>query len=248
MKKVLVALFAFFMLFPPLAHGASYPDYTGYVNDFAHVLSADFAARLNTKLSNFNKKTTNQLTVVTVDTTQPETIEEYSIHLAEKWKVGQKGKDNGVIMLFALRDHRMRIEVGRGLEGELTDLQSKQIQSALIVPEFKKGNYELGVTKGVNAVIGTITHDASYAASLSTDRVGQTSPTASGGIASFIVLFVIIAFVIFIVAISPFTPLGGIGLWGLSMFWGESGKGDGDGGSDKFGGGTFSGGGSSDNW
>src|SRR5436190_2122963 len=125
MKKLFVLLFFFFFLFSASVAHADYPTYKGYVNDFAHVLSPTGVKDLETKLKDFDKQTTNQIAVVTVQTTEPETIEQYSIHLAEKWKVGQKGKDNGVIMLFAMQDRKMRIEVGRGLEGDLTDIQSK---------------------------------------------------------------------------------------------------------------------------
>ena len=111
MKKTLFTLLFFFLFAIPAF--AAYPNYSGYVNDFARVLSDGFIQQLETKLTAFDQKTTNQIVVVTVDTVQPETIEEYAIHLADKWKPGQKGKDNGIIMLFAMRDREMRIEVGR---------------------------------------------------------------------------------------------------------------------------------------
>src|SRR5258706_6394726 len=101
MKKILLiigsALLLLF-LFVKVVQGVNYPDYTNYTNDFAHVLSQNFVNDLNKKLSDYDKQTTNQIAVVTVKTTSPETIEEYSIHLADKWKPGQKGKDNGIIM------------------------------------------------------------------------------------------------------------------------------------------------------
>src|SRR5438477_290242 len=123
MKKILfgTVLFLFFAL--PVF--ADYPSYQGYVNDFAHILGTVETQHLASLLSAFDQKTSDQIAVVTVQTTQPETIEEYSIHLADKWKPGQKGKDNGIIMLFAMQDRQMRIEVGRGLEGNLTDIQAK---------------------------------------------------------------------------------------------------------------------------
>lgn len=241
MKRLLfVFLVALLFLFTAnVAHAATYPDYTGYVNDYAQVFSPRFVSQLNTKLSDFNTKTTNQIAVVTVNSTQPETIEEYSIHLADKWKVGQKGKDNGIIMLFAMQDHKMRIEVGRGLEGDITDVQSKHIQSDVIVPLFKKGDYEQGVANGVNAVIATITHNT-YVPS------DTQASTSNGSGIPFSLIFFIIFIIILAIAHSPFTPLGGAGIWGLTTLW-DSGKND-DGGGDSFGGGGFSGGGSSDSW
>src|SRR5437763_1057280 len=133
MKKLL-AFFLFLTIFITPVF-ADYPNYSGYVNDFAHILSDQFIQQLDNKLAAFDKKTTDQIAVVTIQTTKSETIEEYSIHLADKWKPGQKGKDNGVIMLFAMQDRQMRIEVGRGLEGDLTDIQARHILDTIIRPE-----------------------------------------------------------------------------------------------------------------
>src|SRR5579859_1209880 len=215
-RKVLFLFSVFFALFlfrhPVFA--ASYPQYVGYVNDFAHVLSPNATVSLNAKLGSLDQKTTDQVAVVTVNTTQPETIEDYSIHLADQWKVGQKGKDNGVIMLFAMKDHRMRIEVGRGLEGDLTDIQSKHIQTDIITPEFKQGHYEAGITKGVDAVIAAITHDASAAASLSTTSTSSvtTAARASAGfeelISALYPFIFFIAIALLFTALSPHTKLG----------------------------------------
>lgn len=239
MRKLFVVFGLFFLfLFPSYAF-ADYPNYQGYVNDFAKVLSSEFVDRLNTKLLAFDKQTSNQIAVVTVGTTSPETIEDYSIHLAEKWKVGQKGKDNGIIMLFAMRDRTMRIEVGRGLEGDIADVQTKHIQTDIIVPEFKKGNYEVGIDKGVNTVIATISHTATLSAT-PTSAVSKIPDIA-------VFIFVIILITILFIAISPWTPLGGFGTWGPTVFWGPGRKSDDD-GFGGFGGGGFSGGGSSSNW
>src|SRR3989344_4912375 len=159
MRKLIVLLvtFLFFLVLSGKSF-AKYPTYSGYVNDFGRLLSRQTVKSLESKLSSYNKTTTNQVVVVTVDSTQPESIEEYSIRLADKWKVGQKGKDNGVVMLFAMKDRAMRIEVGRGLEGDLTDLQSKHILDDVIRPYFKEGKYDEGITKGVDAVIATLSH------------------------------------------------------------------------------------------
>lgn len=249
MKKVIFFLLAFFLAFPGVSFATSYPDYSSYVNDFSHVLSTGYVTQLNAKLSDFYHKTTNQIAVVTVDTTQPETIEQYSIHLAEKWKVGQKGKDNGVIMLFAMQDHKMRIEVGRGLEGDLTDIQSKHIQKEVIEPEFIQGKYEQGITKGVNAVVATITHDASSSAYVSANQ-NEHSQSNGSQIPINVIEFVLFLIIVFLlIAFSPHTPLGGAGVWGLTTLWGgRDGNNDEGGGPDGFGGGSFSGGGSSDSW
>src|SRR3989338_6049806 len=150
MKRILLA-FLFFFFFVTSAFAANYPKYQNYVNDFANVISPQVEDALNKKLADYDKKTTNQIAVVTVKTTEPEPIEDYSIHLTDEWKIGQKGKDNGVLMLFAMDDRKMRIEVGRGLEGQLTDLQSKRILDNVIRPTFRDGNYDKGITDGVDA-------------------------------------------------------------------------------------------------
>jgi len=239
MRRLLIGILFFLLLaFPAFA---AYPGYSGYVNDFAHVLSDQFVQQLENKLAAFDKKTTDQIAVVTVDTVQPETIEEYTIHLADKWKPGQKGKDNGIIMLFAMQDRQMRIEVGRGLEGDLTDLQSKHILDTVIRPEFRAGNYERGIDKGVNAVLTAI--DPSFTATASASSIAPTQDNAIGDIIFFIIFFII---VFFFIAFSPFTPLGGYGVWGIPTVWG-SGKNSSD-GFGGFGGGGFSGGGGSSKW
>ena len=244
MKKLL--LFVFLALIFPFTAWAAYPQYSGYVNDFSHVLSGDATQQIEKKLSDFDKRTTNQIAVITVDTTQPETLAEYSIHLADQWKVGQKGKDNGVIMLFSMKDRQMRIEVGRGLEGDLTDIQSKHILDDVIRPEFQKGDYATGIDKGTTAVMQTITpHGATPSASIK----------PNSGIDPATLFYIgIILFIIFssLLAHSPYTPLGGQGVWGFLGWWvamsQKNQKDDGGDGFGGFGGGGFSGGGSSSNW
>lgn len=239
MKKIAILLFFFLFLFT-FKVWADYPSYTGYINDFAHVLSSETRQNLEKRLSDYDKQTSNQLTIVTVDSTTPETIEQYGIHLADKWKVGQKGKDNGVIMLFAMKDRKMRIEVGRGLEGDLTDLQSKHILDDIIRPQFQSGYYDSGITQGVDAVIATLSH-----------TITPVPPSSFNDIGSFAIIFIafIVIFIIVGLAYSPHTQLGGRGVWGVPIIWGDFKKdSDDSGGFGGFGGGGFSGGGSSSSW
>lgn len=250
MKQLLLAIFSLclFFVFPNTTVATSYPNQTGYVNDFASVLTASFANQLDTELRVFEQKTTNQIAVVTIRSTQPDTIENYSIHLAEKWKIGQKAKDNGIIMIFAMQDHKMRIEVGRGLEADLTDIQAKHIQDKYIVPAFKNGQYEQGIQNGVNAVITTITHGNidPYSLSIQSDAM-QQSISSYDYLWQYLPFGFFLVFFIFGIAHSPYTKLGGRGSWGVTTFWGESGGSRG-GGDNPGGGGDFSGGGSSDSW
>ncbi len=223
---------------------AAYPFYTNYVNDYADVLTQQEEDVLNKKLSEHDKKTTNQIAVVTIESSQNETIEEYTIHLAEQWKVGQKYKDNGVIMLFAMKDRKMRIEVGRGLEGDLTDIESKHILDDTIVPEFKQEQYYNGISNGVDAVILAI----------STEGVAGNSATPidipMGGTEALVIFITLgILVVVTFIAFSPWTPFGGNDGWGYSGLWSSgSDDSDSDSGGSSFGGGSFSGGGASSSW
>lgn len=124
------------------------PNYTGYVNDYANILSYDTKSKLSLLIGELERKTTAQIAVVTIDTTSPLDIESYSVKLFEKWGIGRKGKDNGVLLLIAIKDKNMRIEVGYGLEGAIPDALAKIIIEKYITPSFKQGDFNTGVTKG----------------------------------------------------------------------------------------------------
>ena len=127
----------------------------GYVSDYAGMLSASERRNLEEKLARFERETSNQLIVATFPGLEGEALEDYSIRLAEAWKPGQKGKDNGVILLVFKKDREVRIEVGYGLEGSLPDAVAKQIIENEIIPEFRRGNFSGGIEKAVEAVIAT---------------------------------------------------------------------------------------------
>ena len=128
----------------------------GYVSDYANIVSPSDKAAITQLLGELEQKTTAQVAVVTVPTTQPETIEGYSVKLFEKWRIGKKGKDNGVLFLIAYQDRRVRIETGYGLEGALPDVLCHKIISNLVVPAFKSGEYSKGITAGVQAIVGLV--------------------------------------------------------------------------------------------
>jgi|SRR6185369_7200127 len=129
------------------------PALRGHVNDYAGMLSPARAAALEQVLSDFERSDSTQIVVLTVPTLGGENLEEFSIKVAESWKIGQKGVDNGVILLVAKAERKVRIEVGRGLEGKLTDLVSGRIIRADIAPKFKTGDFDGGIAAGVNALI-----------------------------------------------------------------------------------------------
>jgi len=129
------------------------PAYHGYVNDYAGMLSAGTVRNLEQTLVDFDRSDSTQIAVLTIPSLEGEVLEEFSIKVVEKWGIGQKGKDNGVLLLVAQKEHKVRIEVGYGLEGVLTDLLSGRIIDQVITPAFKVGRFDQGITAGVSAII-----------------------------------------------------------------------------------------------
>ena len=125
----------------------------GYVTDRAKLLSPASESNLESYLQSFEEKTSNQVVVATFPSLEGDSLEDFSIRLAEAWKVGQKGKSNGVIFLIFKKERKMRIEVGYGLEPVLPDITAGQIISQVVAPYFKKGDYESGIFSGVDAIV-----------------------------------------------------------------------------------------------
>ncbi len=132
------------------------PPLTARVTDLTHTLSAQEQQALDTKLADWEARTGDQLAVLLVPTTQPEPIEAYSIRVADAWKIGRKGSDNGVVFLIAKDDRKMRIEVGYGLEGTLTDVTSRRIIAEDVAPAFREGRFAAGIEAGVDRIIGVV--------------------------------------------------------------------------------------------
>ncbi len=128
------------------------PPLKSHVNDYAGMLDRQTVQQLEGELTEFEKSDSTQIVVLTIPSLQGESLEEFSIKVAEAWKVGWKGVDNGVILLVVKNDRKVRIEVGRGLEGKLTDLVAGRIVRNNIIPRFKSGDFSGGVTEGVRAI------------------------------------------------------------------------------------------------
>jgi uncharacterized protein len=210
-----------------------------YVVDLAGIVRSDLKNDLNTYLQTLDQKTTAQVLVLTVQTLDNQNIEEFALNTKEKWKLGQKGKDNGVLIVVAAKDRKYRIEVGYGLESVLPDSLVGSIGREYFVPYFRQGDYSAGIYAGTVAVIRTIaTHEGVSIAIGS----GQTQPhgaTTRKPLSAFnkvvLAVFGIIVLILFITHPRQFLLL----LLAFSM----GGRGGWSGGGGGFGGGSFGGGG-----
>jgi uncharacterized protein len=159
-------------LFITVAPATEVPFLGGRVNDTAGILSAETVRSLEGILTQHEDSTSNQIVVLTITSLEGEPLEDYSRRVVMTWKLGQKDKDNGVLLLVAKDDRKVRIEVGRGLEGNLTDAVASSIMRKEILPQFKAGDYDRGVRAGVDAIVsaiaGAYTADESDASSMDT--------------------------------------------------------------------------------
>src|ERR1700686_5192855 len=132
------------------------PPLSGRVVDQTGTLSASDAAALTQRLKDLETRKGSQVAVLIVPTTQPETIEQFSIRVAEAWKIGRKKIDDGALLVVAKNDHKLRIEVGYGLEGALPDVTARRIIDEIITPKFRSGDFAGGISAGVERMIGVI--------------------------------------------------------------------------------------------
>lgn len=144
------------MAFPGAAEAAEVPYLTSRVMDEAGLVPEAAEANLEARLASFEAETGHQVAVLTVTTLGDEPIEDYSMRVVETWKLGRAETDDGVLLLIARDDRQMRLEVGYGLEGELTDMASRRVLDHVIAPRFRQGDFEGGVTAGVEAVIAAL--------------------------------------------------------------------------------------------
>ena len=215
----------------------------GRVHDEASLLNADQRNLLESKLASFETETTNQIVVAIFPSLDGESLEDYSIRLAEKWKIGQKGKDNGIILLIFPNYRRLRIEVGYGLEASVPDAYASRIIEEKLKPNFRQGNFYAGIDQAVDALMAATRGIYEPAAA----PIGPTGPPW------FVILFLIFFFSIFIFAIvSALRRHGWKGAFsGGGSSWtsgGSSSSGWSSGGGFSGGGGSFGGGGSSGSW
>jgi uncharacterized protein len=264
---VLAAL-VFFFAFPAAAAGPTFPALTGRVVDDANILSPAVEAALTIKLENLEKTTGRQLVVATVPSLQGYEIEDYGYQLGRTWGIGQKGTNTGALLIVAPAERKVRIEVGYGLEPILTDALSSVIIQTAILPKFKAGDLEGGVTAGTDAIIAQLALPDETAKAKATQAF-QVSDQAERGSGASPILALLILFVVIVVLSQMFGRRGGRGGGlGSALPWiilngllsggrgggggwsggGGGGFSDGGGGGFSGGGGSFGGGGSSGSW
>jgi uncharacterized protein len=146
-------LFLLLFCIPSSGSSLEVPKLRGYVNDYGDMISPGVEAELTAKLKSFEASDSTQVVILTVPSLKGEPIEDYSIRVAEAWKIGQARKDNGIIVTVSKEDRKMRIEVGRGLEGKLTDLTAGRIIDQVMKPRFREGNFDAGFSDAVSALI-----------------------------------------------------------------------------------------------
>jgi uncharacterized protein len=132
------------------------PQLTGHLNDYAGMISPAAAQALEGELARFEASNSTQIVVLTIPGLQGEDLEDFSIKVAESWKIGHQGIDNGAILLVARDDRKVRIEVGRGLEGRMTDLVAGRIVRNVIIPRFRTGDFDGGITAGVRSIMEAV--------------------------------------------------------------------------------------------
>lgn len=261
----MLVVFAVAVTLPALpARAVEIPPLHGRVNDTAGLLTEDVTTRLTTRLAAHERATGVQLAILTIDSLQGESIEDYSIRVVETWKLGKKGEDKGVLLLVAKTDRKARIEVGYGLEGALPDITAGQIIRNVLAPEFRRGAYAVGISQAVEAIIGKTGGMAEPGATENLtgsdrgDKPGETAvaqksrPTGIIGFALSLIFglvkFAFFAVFVIVILIVVFLNGGGgrRGRGGGGFYVGGGGLGGGGwggGSSGGFGGGGFSGGG-----
>jgi uncharacterized protein len=234
---LLLALFSWFSPFHTHAENINDLKPAGYVNDFAGVLSAETRTHLEQLCTEVDRQAHAQIAVVTVKTTGDDTIDDFALHLEEKWKVGQKGTDRGILFLIATDDHHYRFEVGYGLEGILPDGKIGSIGREM-VPYLRDGNYDAAITLATQNVANVIAQDAGVTLTTPAESLGpEPQPHPRSAIKD--ILLALFAIFVFISLLRS-GPSGWAGFL-LGMFLGGMGGGRGGGGG--FGGGDGGGGG-----
>jgi uncharacterized protein len=246
------------------AYALTFPELTGRVVDDAGILDASTRAALERKLADFETKTTGQLVVVTLKSLQGTSIEDYGYQLGRHWQIGQKDKNTGALLIVAPNERKVRIEVGYGFEGTLTDAVSKLIIENAIIPRFRANDFAGGITRGVDDIIQAVSVDSDEWKARAKQR-----PDHQSGLSSLLTfLFFMVIFFMIVSSIARqrrhqaqagpwmrrgrrgpiIVPVPMPGSWGPSDSSWSGSSGNFSGGGFSGGGGSFGGGGASGSW
>lgn len=197
--KIIKTTVLLLFIFLTSAHALNVPAKpTARVSDYAGVLSSSYEYVLEKVLMDYERYSSNQIAVAVFNSLEGESLDGFSIKLAEQWKIGQKDKDNGVIMLVFIKDRKIRIEVGYGLESVLTDAAASNIINTAITPYFRRSEYGSGILSGVQSIIGVVSPKYQFTSSTgSRSRVNTRTQSVSSSQRA---LLMFVAF-IFIVAV-----------------------------------------------
>ena len=252
-KRMAAALMvALFAIAPAFA--INFPALTGRVVDQANIIQPDTRVAIEQKLTDLETRSGIQLVVATVNSLEGQDVEPYANELFRKWALGEKKKNNGVLLLVAPNERRVRIEVGYGLEGTLTDALSKVIISNAMTPRFKAGNFSEGISRGVDDIITVLTTDASEWQQRPSLRLDYQQPIDT---ANWILLAALFGFFILLIVSPTFrwlffnivlNVLASSGSSGGGYSGGSYSGGGGGGGGFSGGGGSSGGGGASGSW
>lgn len=256
MRNKITTLLFLIVLIPFSLSALEVPPLEGRVNDRAGIFSSSQSRELEQYLTALESQSSVQMAVLTIPGLDGDDLEGYSIRVADEWKLGQEGKDNGVLLLLAVEDRKVRLEIGYGLEGTLTDAKSGYIVREIMIPYFSKEDYAGGIMAASSAVAGVVTggKDISQAAMDKSGRSGQQSSRRSVPVNLLVILFILF--------FNSFGRMGRRGRGGLFQLlflnsllgssrrssWGSGGGSGFGGGGFGGGGGGFGGGGASGSW
>ncbi len=238
------------LVFHCFAQEATYPKPLGYVSDYAEIIPSSERDALSALCQELEAKTTAQIAIVAIESTYPESIDTYAVNLFSRWGVGQKGKDNGLLIVVAKRDRKVKIEVGYGLEGIIPDAFAHQVYLKQLVPAFRQKRYGEGLLAATATFAKKIAAESgielSSLSSLPQPRYPpEVKPSLGKRILSTIVSLLFFAFILIF-----FGPLGLLffGMGSRGGYWGAGGSGGFGGGFGGFGGGSCGGGGAGGGW
>lgn len=220
-------------------HALDVPALAGRVNDLADVLTPDDESALNERLAAYEQKTGHQFALLTVRSLEGEALEPYTLRVVENWKLGQKQKDDGLLLFVAVDDRRMRIEVGYGLEGDVPDTLAGRIIRNVMAPEFRNGDYAAGINKAFDALMAAASGEAV--------DIPQSQSNDEQTVDNFWPLLLVVAFFIFSLA-GGRRRRGGLLFLPPIIGGGHHRSGGWGGGGFGGGGGGFGGGGASGDW